>query len=205
MKKKALNIKPSKPNRLIVGVDMLQKQTMRLGNLVIFTGSDYTFDNGIKNPNVAQVYSVGNQVKGIKKGDLVICRHNTFSRWVDIEGGYLEGSIGSIGNHNQLFSIFLNDVILILSSDGKAHPLPDRLIVEPIEKPRSSILIDPNPPKHPTRFRVKEAGVNCEGLKKGMAIECYKHSNYLITYHINSVRKEVMVVEYQDVHSIVHI
>lgn len=108
-------------DRILVRVDMKQKNSMKIGDVLVSTAMKYENNHREKSPVIAEVIE-GN--KWVKSGSIILCHHNHFyppSPYFVMQDQY------SIPANHTIFAL--------LNNDGTIKPVYWNLIVEriPIE------------------------------------------------------------------------
>lgn len=194
---------PVGKQKLLVSVNMEQKQQAEIGGKLLYLGVDWNWSGIERNPVLAKVIAVSTDVKDIAAGDHILCSHHAFDQVQRISNTkeVLRDDTGELDGTNRIFAIpyVLVEARLV---KGIAHPIAGKMIVEPIRKPsRSSIIIDPAAENYPTRFKVVAVGPECDGIEAGEVVEVFKRSNYEMVYVWENKRHLIMVLNYEDVHS----
>ena len=191
--------------KLLVSVNMEQKQQAEIGGKLLYLGVDWNWSGIERNPVLARVLSVSADVLDVAADDWVLCSHHAFDQVQRISNTkeILRDDTGEMDGKNKIFALS-HSLIEASLVDGVVMPVKGKMIVEPIRKPsRSTLIIDPIIDNYATRFKVVSVGLECDGINKGDIIEVFKHSNYEMVYVWEKQRHLIMVVNYQDVHSLV--
>lgn len=131
-------------DRVVVRVNMRQKNEMMIGDIKVRTALKYENNGREKSPVIAEVIS-GN--RWLKKGEMLLCHHNHF---YPPSPYFLQDDQYSIPTNHTIFAI--------LNPDGTAKPVYWNVLVEkiPIETPF------PLPPElrkyHANRGRIIDGG-----------------------------------------------
>lgn len=162
--------------KILVRVNMKQKDTLKIGNLVVSTALLFEVNYREKSPTVAVVVH-GNAY--VKEGDILLCHHNTF---YTPSPYFLEDDLFSIpANGNLLFAA--------INPSGEIQPILGNIICQRVEIP--SLL--PLPPEkiktYKDRVIVTDGGTT--RYKKGTLIFHRPSAAYDIVYNINGVEKRV--------------
>lgn len=165
--------------KILVRVDMAQKNSMRIGDMVVRTMPLFNKNYRERSPVVAQVAESN---RFLTEGDIIVTHHNHF---YEPSPYHLQ---------DDLFSIPLNKTIFgVVSSWGELRPLFGNIICNKIEKP--SFL--PLPPEQRelfiNKYEVVDAGwTTC---KKGQMIFTRPNSGYEIVYNFNGEERRVIKVD----------
>lgn len=176
-------------NRIIVRVNMSQKNEMLIGDVLVKAALIYNTNYREKSPVIAQVVS-GNDK--LKEGMLICCHHNHF---YEPSPYFLEDNLYSIPYNKTIFGYFTND--------GELIPICDNVLGSRIKIP-SNI---PLPPELVETYKNKVLVTNGHGTKykKGEIIFTRPSPPYDIVYnwgnkeHIVTKVSGDMIVGYKSV------
>lgn len=165
-------------DKIIVRVDMKQKDTMTVGGITLSTALRYEVNYREKSPVVAIVIE-GN--KSVKPGDVLLCHHNNF---YPPSPFFLQ---------DDLFAIPFNKTIFaIVDSDGKLKPICGNIICE--RMPVETLL--PVAPEH-RKTHINRAKVIDAGdlkYKSGQIIFHRPHAGYDMVYMWQNIETRVTKV-----------
>lgn len=189
-------MKPLK-SKVLVSVNLNQKSSYEVElaeGLTIWMDSNFGADGRIASPTIATV--VETDLKGLLKGDIILCHHNTFN--MGSISGNLVGDTGVKDENGHSLFVINTDFIYIRIRNGKLLPMEGYMIVERIKKENKSVIIQ-EMGNEPTRFKVIDTGEGCEPVKNGDVIYCFKYSDYEIEYNLNKKKHSVIRVKIDDV------
>lgn len=175
-------------NKIIVSVNMKQKDTMKMGDIIVSTALKYEVNYREKSPTVCCVVE-GNVF--IQKGDIILAHHNTFYTPSPYHLG------------DDLFSIPATGKVLfaIVKKDGTLKPILGNILCNRVEIP--SLL--PLPPEkiktYTDRAIVIDSGL--PAYKEGRLIFHRPSAGYDIVYNFNGIEKRVTKIPADQVCGIV--
>lgn len=187
-------------NNVLVAVDMNQKSDGAIEfegvKDKIYINHDFGFDLKVSKPSLARV--VQSDIEGLKKDDVILCHHNSFSREINYDEGEYFGDTGIKQGKLSIFRLEYGMIYAKLDEKGNPHPLKDYILVERIEQKISTRLIIADSVKKtdPNMFRVVKG---CEGIEDGIEVVCYVYSDYKIEYSWNYKERSVIRVKKEDV------
>lgn len=162
-------------NKIIVRVEMKQKESMTIGGISISCARKYQLNNREKAPVIACVVK-GNKV--IKQGDVVLCHHNHFYAPSPY---FLEDDLFAVPFNKTLFAI--------VDTKGQLRPICGNIICERVEVETEILLPADQRKTHINRVRVIDAG-NLP-YKAGQLLFHRPNAGYDIVYIYNSVEYRV--------------
>lgn len=165
-------------NKIIVSVNMKQKDTMTFAGVTVKTAMIYEVNYREKSPVVACVVE-GNKV--VKPGQLLLCHHNSFYHPSPY---FLQ---------DDKFAIpFGKTIFAIIQKDGTLRPLCGNIISERILVP--TLLPVPVEDRKTYIDRVRVIDSSNARYKPGQTIFHRKNAGYDIVYVFNGVMKRVTKV-----------
>ncbi len=161
--------------RIMVRVDMEQKETMRVGNVTMKTAIRFEKNYREKSPVLAEVV----QGKGIlKKGDVVVCHHNHFH------------SPSPYQLEDNVFSIPFNQTIFALvTKSGGLKAICGNVLGQRIEKKYSLEVPIEFREKYIDRLEITDKGWS--SFKNGTTVFCKPYAPYDIVYNFEGVEKRI--------------
>jgi hypothetical protein len=167
------------PNsRILVKVNMEQKETMLVGGVLLSTATKFDTNYREKSPTIAEVVE-GN--KYLKPGDVIVCHHNHFYRPSPYQ---LE---------DNLFSIPFNKTIFAkVSKKGNLSAICGNVLGQRIPIPTELEL----PPQHQKKYidRIMVTDKGWSSFKNGSTIICRPNAPYDIVYNFGGYEKRVTKV-----------
>lgn len=165
-------------NKIIVSVNMKQKDTMKIGDIEVSCAQKYEVNYRHKSPVIAKIES-GN--KHLRDGSIIVCHHNHFYHPSPY---YL---------YDNLFSIPFNKTIFaIIDNEGFLKPVCGNIIGNRVDIK----TIIPLPPeqrkKHTDRIIITDAGWT--NYKEGDLIFTRPSAPYDIIYHWNGEQRVIIKV-----------
>lgn len=165
--------------KIIVSVDLSQKNKIVLNGVEFSTAMNYEINYREKSPTIATVVE-GNDY--VREGDVLITHHNNF---------YLPSPYHLGGD---LFSIpFGKTIFLKLTSSGDIMPICGNLICKKIEVETPIPLPPEQRAYHINKYEVIDGGWTT--YKKGDIVLTRPHSGYDIIYFFGGVRHSVTKVD----------
>jgi hypothetical protein len=162
-------------NKIIVSVNMKQKDTFKLGDLEVSTGLKFETNYREKSPVVAKVEQ-GNDY--IREGSVLICHHNHFY------------PPSPYHLYNNLFSIPANHTIFaILQTDGSLKAVYGNVLGQRVDVESFMPLPEDQRKKHHDRLIVSDPGDT--KYKKGQLLFSRPSACYDIVYNYNGEVKRV--------------
>lgn len=166
-------------NRIIVRVNMAQKNEITIGGVTVRTALKYEKNYREKSPVVAEVVDGNDQ---IRTGQVICCHHNHFYHPSPY---FLYDDLYSIPFNKAIFGTF--------DLDGDLSPTCGNMVCYNIDV--ETLL--PVPPeerkRHINRYLIKDPGWTMH--KVGQTIFTRPHSGYEIVYVWNNVEKRVIKVD----------
>jgi hypothetical protein len=161
--------------KIIVRVQMAQKDTMKLGDLIVRTATKYETNYREKSPVVAEVVE-GNKI--VRNGQIILCHHNHF---YPPSPYYLDGDRFAIPANQTIFCI--------VHHDGGIHPVYGNMICKRVQIP-STI---PLPPEQVKTYNDRVIVVNpgSTQYKAGDLLFHRVSASYDIVYNINKVENRI--------------
>lgn len=164
--------------KIVVQVDMKQKDTFKLGDITVSTALKYETNYREKSPVVGLIVE-GNRY--VKPGEIAIFHHNHF---------YPPSPYFLM---DDLFSVPFNQTVFgVLTDDGKISPMCGNLICERVEIPSFLALPVEQRKTYTDRARVIDAGT--QPYKPGQLIFHKPSAGYDIVYNYNGVEIRVTKV-----------
>jgi hypothetical protein len=166
---------PPVNNRILVKVDMRQKNSMKIGDVLVSTAMKYEVNGREKSPVIALVV-MGNQY--IKSGQFILCHHNHF---YPPSPYYVAQDEFSIPANHTIFAI--------LTEEGDINPVYGNVICErvPIE---TTLPLPPELRKHYTdRGKILNGGWT--KYKTGDLVFTRPSAPYDIVYIFGDIEKRV--------------
>lgn len=166
-------------NKILVRVDITQKNRMKIGDTVVQTANQYDTNYRERSPVIAEVVE-GNDY--IKTGMMLCCHHNHF---YDPSPYHLQDDIYSIPVNRTIFGYF--------DKKGNITPLCGNVLGEQLDIPTPL----PLPPELVTQYKDRIVVTNGKGTnyRKGDLIFTKPSAPYIIVYHWNDVQKRVTKVD----------
>lgn len=165
--------------RIIVKVNMAQKDTMLVGGIELSTATKFDTNFREKSPTIAEVVT-GNNV--LKTGDIILTHHNHFY------------SPSPYQLEDNLFSIPFNKTIFAkISKKGKLTAICGNVLGERIPiKTELSVS-----PEHQKKYidRISLTDKGWTSFKNGTTILCRPNSPYDIVYNFGGIEKRVTKVD----------
>lgn len=162
-------------NRLLVRVDMGQKDTMLIGDVKCVTANAYQTNYREKSPVIAQVVDANDR---LNKGDFLLCHHNHFHQPSPY---YLQDDLYSIPANHTIFAI--------LNPDGALSPVYGNVLADKVEV--ETLL--PMPAEY--REHYKDRGLILDGgwteFKPGDLVFTRPSAIYEIVYIFGDIEKRV--------------
>lgn len=165
-------------NRIIVSVNMAQKNEMVIGDINIKTALLWESNYRERSPVVAKVIT-GNDV--VKEGDIICCHHNHFC---PPSPYYLYDDLFSIPFGNTIFGVFDNE--------GNLSPRCGNIFGSRVQIP-STVELPPELVKTYIDRVIVTDGRNTK-YKNGELVLCRKYAPYDIVYNWNGIEKRVTKV-----------
>lgn len=166
-------------NKVLVRVDMRQKDCMIIGDTIVKTAWGFGTNYRERSPVVCQF---AEKTKLFRKGDIAICHHNNF---YDPSPYHLEGD---------LFSVPVNKTIFgVLDSEGNMTPVMGNMICKTIPVPSLLPLPRDQQKDFINRYEIVEPGWT--HYKKGQIIFTRPYSGYLIVYTWGFEERRVLKVD----------
>lgn len=162
-------------NRIIVSVNMKQKDTMRLGNIEVMMALPFEVNHREKSPVIAKVEE-GNKL--LKPGSIIICHHNHFYP----PSPYFL--------YESYFSIPVNHTIFArMGNDGSLMPVYGNILGEKIDIETTL----PLPPEQRQQYKDRIRVVNGIGTEyqQGQLLFTKPSAPYDIVYNFNGEVKRV--------------
>lgn len=166
-------------NKVLVKVDMAQKNAMRIGDTIVKTALTFEKNYRERSPVVGQIMETN---RFIREGDIAIFHHNHF---YDPSPYYLQ---------DDLYSVPLNKTIFgTLNNYGEMIPVFGNLICKRIPIP-SILPLPPDQQKfYINRYEILNPGWTT--YKEGAIIFTRPNSGYEIVYNWNQQEKRVIRVD----------
>lgn len=166
-------------NKIVVRVDLGQKDTLKIGDTIISTALKYETNYRYSSPTVAEVVEGNNFVKS---GDILLVHHNLL---------YLPSPFHL---ENDLFSIPFSRVLFAkVDKQGYLDPICGNMICEEIQIESELELPTELKTVHINRYNVVLPGWTL--FKKGDIVFTKPHSGYGIIYHFNEVQTRAIKVD----------
>ena len=165
-------------NRIIVKVNMKQKDTMLIGGVEFKTATSFDVNYRERSPVLAEVIE-GNSF--LKKGDIIVCHHNHFY------------SPSPYQLEDNLFSIPFNKTIFAkVNKKGNLTAICGNLLGERIPIKTDFEL----PPEHQKKYidRILVTDKGWTTYKNGSTIICRPNAPYDIVFNFNGIEKRVTKV-----------
>jgi len=166
-------------NKVLVSVNLSQKNSIKIGDLLFASATNFEINYREKSPTIATVLKGDGNVA---EGDILLCHHNSFY----LPSPYhIEGEIFAIPSVPEiLFAKIL--------ADGSLEPILDNIIVELLKIP-SLLPVAPEKQKTYTdRAIVKNGGTT--KYKPGDIIFHRPYASYNIVYNLNGIENRVAKV-----------
>lgn len=166
-------------NKLIVRVNMAQKNFMKIGDAVLKTALLYEKNYREKSPVIAEVIDGNDQ---IRTGQIICCHHNHF---YPPSPYFLYDDLYSIPFNQTIFGTF--------DSDGKLTPVCGNMICEKVDIVTQFPLPVDQVKQHIDRYVIKDAGWT--NYKPGQLVFTRPHSGYVIVYNWGNIETRVVKVD----------
>jgi len=166
-------------HRIVVRVDLAQKNRMKIGDTVVHTANNFDTNYRERSPVIAEVVD-GNEY--IRKGMLLCCHHNHF---YDPSPYHLQDDLYSIPINRTIFGYF--------DKKGNLKPLCGNIIGEQVDIPTAI----PLPPELIKQYKDRVIVTNGKGTpyKKGDLAFTRPSAPYIIVFHWNDIQKRVTKVD----------
>lgn len=165
-------------HRVIVKVNMKQKDTMLIGGVEFKTATSFDVNYRERSPVLAEVVE-GNNF--LKSGDIVVCHHNHFY------------SPSPYQLEDNLFSIPFNKTIFAkVSKNGKLSAICGNVLGERVEIKTTYELPPEYRKTYIDRIIIRDKGWTT--FKTGTTIICKPNAPYDIVYNYNGVENRVTKV-----------
>ncbi len=165
-------------NRILVRVNLKQKDTMLVGGVELKTATSFDENFRERSPVIAEVIT-GNHFLNSK--DIIVCHHNHF---YSPSPYYLQ---------DDLFSIPFNKTIFAkVTKSGKLIPVCDNILGERVSIKTELELPVEHQQKYIDRLLITDKGWT--SFKNGTTILCRPNAPYDIVYNFNGVEKRVTKV-----------
>ena len=165
-------------NRIIVQVNMEQKNSMIVGGVLLHTALKFEVNYREKSPVIAKVVE-GN--KYLNKGDILICHHNHF---YPPSPYFLEDDLYSIPFNKTIFAK--------INSEGKITPICGNILGERIPIKTEFEVPSESRKKYIDRILVTHKGWSKH--KQGQIILCKPNAPYDIVYNFGGIEKRITKV-----------
>lgn len=166
-------------NRVIVRVNMAQKDEMLVGSIKVKTALKYETNYREKSPIIAQVVE-GNRWLAVD--DILLCHHNHFYHPSPY---FLQDDLYSIPANQTIFAI--------LSKDGELNPVYGNVIADKVEI-ESSLPLPPELKKyHKDRGRIIHGGWT--KFQPGDLVFTRPSAPYEIVYIFGNIEKRVIKID----------
>lgn len=162
-------------HKIIVSVDMRQKDTMKIGNIEVKTGLKFETNYREKSPVIAKVEQ-GNDV--VRRGNILICHHNHF----------YPPSPYHLGDN--LYSIPANHTIFaILTEDGELQAVYGNVLGIRVDVETFLPVPEDQRKKHHDRLIVTDGGST--RYRPGQLVFSRPYAPYDIVYNFGWMVKRV--------------
>lgn len=163
----------------------------------IYIGRRYNENGREQSPVVCEVLSVGEDVKEISEGDLLITHHNLLSNEaITIERNLAEQyTILSVPNDNHLYAKIL--------PSGELEPVNGNCIAKRIKKEVNTSLAVPFEMTEDLMFDLVSVSKEIDFVKAGDRVLCYKHSDYEMVFHFENKEQRAIRIWKEDILGIV--
>lgn len=162
-------------DRLLVRVDVAQKDTMMIGGVKCVTATKYETNYREKSPVIAQVVDGNDR---LNQGDFILCHHNHF---YDPSPYHLQGDLYSIPTNHTIFAV--------LSPSGELSPVYGNVLASKVE------IATPIPVPPEYREFHKDRGLILDGgwteFKQGDLVFTRPSAIYEIVYIWGEVEKRI--------------
>lgn len=175
-------------NKILVRVNMKQKDTIKIGDIEVSTALKFELNYAEKSPTVAVAEQ---DYDAIKKGDVLLCHHNTFYTPSPF---YLQDDIFSIPCYGKI-------IFAVIKKDGNLIPLFGNIICEKVPVP-SILPLPPEKLKYYTDRAIVNAGRGTI-YKRGDLIFHRPNAGYPMIYNFNKQEKRVIKVPSEQICGIV--
>lgn len=162
-------------HKIIVSVDMRQKDTMKIGDIEVKTGLKFETNYREKSPVIAKVEQ-GNEV--VRRGNILICHHNHF---YPPSPYFLEGNLYSIPANHTIFAI--------LQEDGELKAVYGNILGTRVDIETFLPLPENQRKKHHDRLIVTDGGST--RFRPGQLVFSRPHAPYDIVYNFGGTVKRV--------------
>lgn len=165
-------------NKILVRVDMAQKNAMMVGNVLVQTANLYATNYREKSP-VIGVFAESN--KFFKEGDIAIFHHNHFYHPSPY---YLQDDLYSVPMNKTIFGV--------LNSQGELTPVMGNILCNriPVKTP---FPVPPDQQKfHINQYEVTDRGWTT--YKKGNIILTRPNAGYEIVFFFDKIEKRIIKV-----------
>lgn len=164
--------------KVLVRVDMEQKDSMIIGNIEFKMANKYEVNHRIKSPVIGVIQETN---RYLRKGDIAIFHHNHFYG----NSPYLV--------EDNLFSVPMNKTVFCLIKEGDLFPVFRNVLCEKIQV-KTLLPLPPEQVKfHHNQFVVTDGGWT--KFKKGDVIHTFPNSGYDIIYIYNKIDTKITKVD----------
>lgn len=160
--------------KIIVRVDMKQKNFMKIGNTIVKTAHNFGTNYRERSPVVGQIVS-GNKL--LKEDQIAVFHHNHF---YPPSPYHLQDDLYGVPFNQTIFGILDNDILKPICGNILGHRVCEETFL-PVPVEHQKLYID--------RIIVEDPGWT--KYKKGQLLFIRPHSYYEIIYSINSVEYKI--------------
>jgi hypothetical protein len=165
-------------NKIMVSVNMKQKDEMKIGGITIKVGLKFENNYREKSPVIARVEQSD---KYLKEGDLIVCHHN---HYYPPSPYFLYECYYSIPINHTIFAI--------IREDGSLTPVYGNIFGERIDIESDIILPIDQRKKYTDRIRITQS--SNPNYKEGQIIFTRPSAPYDIVYNVEGVVRKVTKV-----------
>lgn len=166
-------------NRIVVKVNMEQKETMIIGGITLSTATKFDSNYREKSPTVAEVIE-GNNV--LKSGDIIVCHHNHFY------------SPSPYQLEDNLFSIPFNKTIFAkVNKKGKLSAICGNVLGERVIIKNELEVSSEHQKKYIDRILLTDKGWT--SYKNGSTVICRPNAPYDIVINWNGEERRITKVD----------
>jgi len=162
-------------NKILVSCNISQKDTLKIGNVVLKTANPFNTNFREKSPVICQVEE-GNEY--VREGQVLIAHHNTF---YTPSPYHLQDNLFAIPFGKTLFAI--------LHLDGSLSPICGNILCDRVDIETAIPLPPELRKKYIDRVTVKDGGWTM--YKQGDLVFTKPHSYYEIVYTIDGVERKI--------------